>query len=318
MRVSSFLVDSWRENRLLVCAIGFSLLCLVISTGGLAFNYKEIAGEHAWIKPFKFSISLAVYSFTLLWYSRFLTNHPRLIKRISVASFAGTVVELSVIITQVLRGEASHFNTSTAFNHTMFVLAVCAIMPLAVSTVLLFVHVLRERQLPPVIRVTLSWALLVTIVGFLPGVIMLLPGSIPGGLANHQIFDGHTIGYPDGGPGIPYLGWSTVAGDLRVAHFVGIHALQLIPLFGLLISQLFPLLNSQKQKSLVSIFSLCYLSMILLLTVQALGAESCFSPGLGMKVLMFSLVSIGALGSAYVVGFSLRLQTYRQAFRRIE
>ena len=45
---------------------------------------------------------------------------------------------------------------------------------------------------------------------------------------------GHAVGVPEGSAGLPVVNWSTEGGDLRVAHFLGLHGLQAIPLFALL------------------------------------------------------------------------------------
>jgi hypothetical protein len=47
----------------------------------------------------------------------------------------------------------------------------------------------------------------------------------------------HGVGAPDGGPGLPVVNWSTTAGDLRAAHALALHGVQVLPLLGAVLSR---------------------------------------------------------------------------------
>ena len=96
-----------------------------------------------------------------------------------------------------------------------------------------------------------------------------------------RIVGAHSVGVADGGPGVPVLGWSTVGGDLRVAHFVGLHALQILPFLGWLLTRrksVFALLAANDRLALVWTGGLGYLGLVVLLTWQALRGQSVVNP----------------------------------------
>jgi hypothetical protein len=113
----------------------------------------------------------------------------------------------------------------------------------------------------------------------------------------------HTVGLPDGGPGLPLLGWSTVAGDLRVPHFVGMHALQLIPPAALLLelgARRIPLLRGAATRvGLLWILVESYLGALALLTAQALAGQSVVRPD--AAVTMWGVTLLAGAGLAVVV-----------------
>jgi hypothetical protein len=271
----------------------FSLVCLLVSLVGLGTDARLINGEHGWIKPCKFSLSLTIYGLTLIWFSPFVTGHKKFFKVISVAALVGTIIELPAIMLQVVRGTTSHFNTATTFDQAMFLITVVAIMPAAFGVLSLLIMLLREKNLPPVIGLALRWGVFLTAIGLIPGVLMVLPDHMQDILTASKQFEGHTIGFPEGGPGLPILGWSTIAGDLRVAHFVGIHALQVLPIVGYAVAVLMPHLSTLRQKSLIWNAGATYLGCTGLLMWQALCAESVAAPS-EQTVIYYSMLFAGS------------------------
>ncbi len=90
-----------------------SLAMLLVALVGLLVDPTIITGVPAWLKPLKFAVSIAVYSFTLLWLLGHLRGHARLIRVVSFGTALGFVAELALITVQVVRGTTSHFNLAT-------------------------------------------------------------------------------------------------------------------------------------------------------------------------------------------------------------
>jgi hypothetical protein len=95
------------------------------------------------------------------------------------------------------------------------------------------------------------------------GLILLLMGNISGGWMVSIL--SHTVGAADGGPGLPFLNWSTVAGDIRAAHFATLHGLQLLPLGAYLLARYRP----QSSVGATWILSTLYIGLCIYLHVLA-------------------------------------------------
>ena len=198
----------------------FGLFCFALAVLFLVMTFVsdlQVQGVNAYWKPFKFSVSIAIYVWTMGWLCFYLQKfNSRLFGWVITGLLAFEIIFIGV---QAARGQLSHYNFSTPFYHVMYVFM--ALAAAAVSLYTLYVAVLFFRDQFPFLPQPYLWGIRLGLVIF---VVFAFEGFVMGSRFSH------TIGGPDGGPGLPLVNWSTKFGDPRVAHFIGMHALQVLPL----------------------------------------------------------------------------------------
>ncbi|MEL6556744.1 MAG: hypothetical protein AAFQ94_01080 [Bacteroidota bacterium] len=197
-----------------------NLISAIICIPLILLSDIQVLGINAWIKPFKFFVSSVIFCWSMGWYLSYLKK-PRTALIYSWVVILVFTFENVYIFMQASKGELSHFNVSSAFHGLMF-----AAMGIAISIMTLwtaYIAILFFINKLPDIPASYKWGIRFGIVAF---VIFAFEGGMMG--ANLA----HTVGAPDGGPGLPLVNWSTQFGDLRIAHFAGMHALQVFPIVG--------------------------------------------------------------------------------------
>jgi hypothetical protein len=221
VRAREFFGEIYRRDRVLALA-GWVMLALLVALLSVApFDARMIKGLNPWSKPIKFCVSITVYVWTLAWLVGYLRAYARTVRLISWGTAFVFVVEMACIVSQAARGTTSHYNTETPYDEAVFSTmgAMIALNTLlAVVTLALFFR-RTTPQLAPAYLWGIRLGLLLFVLASLEGMAMIAQSA-------------HTVGAPDGGPGLPFVNWSTRAGDLRAAHFLGFHALQLLSLAG--------------------------------------------------------------------------------------
>ena len=257
---------------------------------------RVITGAPAWLKPFKFAISTAVYGFTLAWVFTWLTDWPRMRKFVGWTTAIVFVLEVTIIDLQAWRGTTSHFNISTPLNVTLFAVMGTAIVIQTLVSVATAVALWRQ----PFADRALAWALrlgmVLTIVGAMTGPLMTRPreAQLAKARAGERltVVGSHTIGAPDGGPGVPVTGWSSEHGDLRVPHFIGLHAMQAMALIALGLRRWRRPESVRVRAMLTAAAS--YASLFVLLLWQALQGRSVVAP---------DVVALGVWAAATVLAW---------------
>ncbi|MSO62403.1 MAG: hypothetical protein EXQ50_09975 [Acidobacteria bacterium] len=202
------------------------VLTLVVVTLLSIGDQRLTLGINPWVKPMKFLISITIFVWTLAWFMP--EAKPDLVRRALVRwTVAGAMlIEIALITLQAARGTTSHFNAATAFDLAVFNIMGAAITVSSLAVVL-FLWILRRDT--PTRRAGYLWGVRLGVALFV--LASMLPGFLM--VANN----GHSIPGPDGGAGLPFVNWSVEFGDLRVAHFLGMHAMQALPLLGFLLDR---------------------------------------------------------------------------------
>jgi len=242
--------------------VGWLHIVLFLALALMApFDQRIVTGINPWIKPMKFSFSNAAFLWTAGWFQGYLLG-PRWAKRlVSFGISLAMLAEIVLITLQAARGTTSHYNVTTAFDAAVFAWmgGMIALNTMTVALFLLLFFFARRAPLPAAFLWGIRLGLLLFLVGSLEALVMIARGS-------------HTVGLPDGGPGLPWVNWSTQAGDLRAAHLLGLHSLQVIPLVGWLLSRLRNISMPAQVASVVA-FAALYASLALHLFLQALRGE---------------------------------------------
>lgn len=263
-----------------------ALVCLLLTAffiAGTVIDPRSITGAPAWLKPAKFAFSLLVYSFSMLWALSFLDGWPRFVRFAGWWIIGVIMLEVGIIALQAARGVTSHFNFTTTPDALLFAAMGAAITSLWLLHLVVTVLMLRQKLDDPVLAASLRWGLALVLVGMAQAFLMVLPTAgqltdLHAGLGS-KFIGAHSVGVSDGGPGLLLVGWNTQGGDLRIGHFVGIHALQVLPLLGWWLARSGRLLAWQ-QRALLTLGAASYLALMLLLTVQALRGQSVLKPDL--------------------------------------
>jgi hypothetical protein len=206
----------------------------IVFVCALAADTRLVDGARAWLKPAKFAVSLAIYGFTLAWMLSLLSTWPRLVGWGAWTTTVAAVVEMGLIAMQAGRGVGSHFNTSTTFDGAVFAIMGLAITIQTLSAGLVAVAMWRHSFPDRALGWALRLGLTITVLGSSAGGLMARPTAMQSAeeraTGKMPRTGSHSIGGQDGGPGLPALRWSTEHGDIRVAHFVGLHAMQVLPI----------------------------------------------------------------------------------------
>jgi hypothetical protein len=286
----------WQSDAPLTATGVLMLGLLAFALVGLLIDPRVIGGAPAWLKPAKFAASIAIYTLTLAWIFTFLREWPRTRRVISWMTALVMIGEMALISLQAARGTTSHFNVGQPFDAAVYSAMGSMIAVMTLSSIAVAVALWRQRFEDRALGWALRLGMTIALIGASTGGLMTTPtrAQLEAARAGQRmtIAGAHTVGGPDGGPGLPGTGWSTQHGDVRIAHFVGLHALQALPVLALLLRR--RRIHDETRARLVLIAAASYATLFALLLWQALRGQSILQPDATMITAVAAWAAISA------------------------
>jgi hypothetical protein len=295
----------WQTSPELIAPAALMLIALAGAVVGLAIDPRMITGAPAWLKPAKFAVSIIIYTVTLAWIFTLIPEWVRTRRAIGWITAVTLVLEIVIISTQAWRGTTSHFNVSTVVDAVLFAIMGLAIVVQTLSSGAVAVALWRQRFQDRSLGWAVRFGMSITIAGALTGGLMTRPttAQLEAARAGARLTTSgaHTVGAADGGPGLIGTGWSTEHGDLRVAHFVGLHAVQALPLLALCLTR--ARVSRTPRARLMAIAGPSYAIFFVILLVQALRGVPLVAP----DATTLAQLAAWAAATAIAAGFAVRV-----------
>ncbi|MFC9898425.1 hypothetical protein ACFVMC_32445 [Nocardia sp. NPDC127579] len=267
---------------------------VVCSLGGLLVDDRMLLGESVWVKPLKFGFAFALYGLTLAWLLALPHRGSRATWWLGTVFAVTGFVDVGFIAVQAARGTYSHFNnhdtdTVNTIGQQIFMSGVPGLFFANLFIVLILAwQKLLDRPITRAIHAGLALAVLGMLQAYLMGFtgtqrVLDSEGNSVELIAGHTVLDpaSRTEAARDDA-GMPILGWSTIGGDLRIPHFVGLHGIQVLLLAVVALTWLAPryawLRTENTRAALIGVLALGYTGLFAMTFLQAMRAQPLIHP----------------------------------------
>jgi len=298
----SLLTAAWGVSRAYTVLTALHVAAVPVFVVLALTDPTVLDGAPLWAKPLKFGLSFLALGPAMLWiYSH--VARTRTVRALLETTGWAMVLEAALITGQAARGRASHFNNETVLDATVFSVMGAAVGIFTLAVTCLGLLLARARLGDGPVALAMKLAVLIMLGGSLVG--FLMPSPKPAQDLTGPRIGAHSVGGVDGGAGLPLLGWSTEHGDLRVAHFLGLHGLQVLPLVALALVWLAAAhrldVSLRRQRLTVGLVAGAWGGLTVVALVQALRAQPVVAPDAATWAAVAVLVALPAVAAVVVV-----------------